>query len=204
MPTDTAAGQITLHSLSYTEDGPEYNLSYNDLPGAMAGMDPETAATVLEGSIKGASQGNEILGQQTVTVSGHPGIRGEIDMDMNHAWYMSVITPKRQYQLVMVTTDQGKDTFGPDAQRAQVPGELVGALVQLRVSKVLTLKSEGNVLRRARDLFLKHAENTVMISLSAATLATFIGSPPMNFLPAEVDGTTVTATKWAPSGFSEK
>jgi hypothetical protein len=116
-PTDTAAGQITLHSLSYTGNGPEYNLSYNDLPDAMAGMDPETAATVLEGSIKGASQGSEILGQQTVQVGGYPGVRGEIDMAENHAWYMSVITPRRQYQLVMVTSDQGKDTFGADAQR---------------------------------------------------------------------------------------
>jgi hypothetical protein len=117
MPTDTAAGQITLHTLSYAGNGPEYNFSYNDLPGAMAGMAPEMAATVLEGSIKGASQGKEILGQETVEVGGYPGIKGQIDMGENHAWYMSVITPKRQYQLVIVTSDQGKDTFAPDAQR---------------------------------------------------------------------------------------
>jgi hypothetical protein len=117
LPTNTALGEITLHSLSYTGNGPEYNLSYNDLPEQMSGMDEETVASVLEGSLTGAAQGKEILSQQIVDVSGHPGIKGEIDMDLSHAWYMSVITPGRQYQLVMVTSDQGREVFAADAER---------------------------------------------------------------------------------------
>jgi hypothetical protein len=117
MPAETSIGEITVHTASYIADGPEYNLSYNDLPAQMAGMDGETAAAVLQDSLDDLAQGGEFRNQKVVEVNGYLGIRGEIDMDMSYAWFMTVITPKRHYQIIMITSDQGKDTFAADAQR---------------------------------------------------------------------------------------
>ena len=117
MPTETAIGEVTLHTIGYTADGPEYNLSYSDLPARMAGMDAETAASVLEDSLDDLAQGGKARNQKVVEVNGYLGIRGEIDMDMNYAWYMTVITPRRQYQIIMIVADRSKDVFATGAER---------------------------------------------------------------------------------------
>ena len=65
---------------------------------------------------------------------------------------------------------QAHEDLGPDAQRAQMVGELVGALVQLTVGQRLSAPLHGDGVRRALDLGLDEVVGAGLLLLRPRTV----------------------------------
>jgi hypothetical protein len=112
---NTPQGDVTIHSWVVAENGPEYTLMYVDYPEDAAAMDP---MTLLRGAINGIARDNKVVSDEETTVSGKPAIAAEVEGPGGNPVFLRVLmSENRMYQLLVATSQEGKEMFRDDAQR---------------------------------------------------------------------------------------